>query len=182
MTDKKKMIIIISHQLTQGLQKIKLENGDEYDSEIRIYDYTGQMLYRGVCNVDSSKKYPDRKIEIINIDYLAICFYRKIDQKALLIYCADDKIDKNIKHYWQVPSKCKRLPTKEPNPIHNNENWAENILIHSGGLTWDGSAGCITIHPKDYKKFMSCFIENEKVKVMKRKDYNDFYNDYLEKI
>lgn len=60
-----------------------------------------------------------------------------------------------------------KCPIAQPINPQTNLTYATHIDIHSGFTTqWRGSAGCLTIHPDDWKKFCNCFMEGERVDIL----------------
>jgi hypothetical protein len=61
------------------------------------------------------------------------------------------------------------VPTRFPNLNHFNRLFATEIMIHSGQTDqWRGSAGCITIPPKSWGKFISLFWNDDSGKIIIR--------------
>jgi len=66
-----------------------------------------------------------------------------------------------------------RCESRIPNINHNNELWSDELLIHSGWSdSWRGSAGCITIPPKNWDNFISNFDTGDKGVLTIRGVYN----------
>ena len=125
---------------------IILPSGDAYDSQATLIE-NGELLMTFLMNVDSGAIRKDGKIEIANGTYQIICENHQ-------------RLGKCLRVLTQKGSGI--IPTIQENPRHKNKKIASGILIHKGGLRTDNSEGCLTIHPKDYDKFMFCWNIGEK--------------------
>jgi len=149
---------------------------DVYDSKIMLFDTLDEnkiLFNSDYFNVDSSNKYLknqdglERKVEIQNNFYGAICkpFHGYL---ALILFDITyfDKINK-WEDLYNKYTKALDLPTKEFNPL-NNGQFANYILIHKGGSTYDYSAGCLTLLDKYYSDFEKYLELNKKFIVEKK--------------
>lgn len=118
---------------------IILPSGDAYDSQAILEDEGILMIT--LMNVDSGVLRKDGKIEIQNGIYQVKCENHKRLGKVLRITQNGSGI----------------LPTIQPNTRHKGKKIAEGILVHKGGRNSDNSAGCLTIPPDDYDRFISFF-------------------------
>ena len=51
------------------------------------------------------------------------------------------------------------VPSRTPNPRHLGAKYLSGVLVHSGQTAeWRGSAGCLTVHPLYWPRFISTFI------------------------
>ena len=119
---------------------IGLPSGDKYDSQATLIE-NGELLMTFLMNVDSGAIRKDGKIEILNGVYQVRCEMHKRLGKVLRVTQNGSGI----------------LPTIQPNQRHKGKKIAEGILIHKGGRNSDNSAGCLTIPPDDYDRFISFF-------------------------
>ncbi len=124
---------------------IILPSGDAYDSQATLIE-NGELLMTFLMNVDSGAIRKDGKIEIQNGIYQVKCENHKRLGKVLRITQNGSGI----------------LPTIQPNTRHKGKKIAEGILVHKGGRNSDNSAGCLTIPPDDYDRFISFFNFGEK--------------------
>jgi len=124
---------------------IILPSGDAYDSPAILEDKEISMII--LMNVDSGALRKDGKIEIANGTYQIVCENHQ-------------RLGKCLRVLTQKGSGI--IPTIQENPRHKGEKIASGILIHRGGLRTDNSEGCLTIHPKDYDKFISYWNIGEK--------------------
>jgi len=138
-----KRIFILKHACSNPLV---LENGDKYDSILELYDGNKVVYMSHRVNVDPTNGY--RGGEISAGVYWGL--KRKRDNGMTVIHLYADETLKNDK-----------LPSVKPNPNHNGAYVIQAVQIHVGGTKWDGSHGCITIHPIDWKYFER-MIENDK--------------------
>jgi len=137
-----------------------LSNGDKYDSVLSVYDGVGKEI----CNC-----------QYVNTDFtveykggiLPEGIWKGIVgkwKKTKAIYLYNSKFDYCIKSLDSLEDKkFVTLPSLISNPNHNKQKIITCVMIHCGGITWDGSHGCITILPVNYQSFLDCFVENEKV-------------------
>ena len=132
-----KRIVVGSHKAEKP---ISLPSGDSYDSQATLIE-NGELLMTFLMNVDSGAIRKDGKIEIKNGVYQVRCEMHKRLGKVLRVTQNGSGI----------------LPTIQPNQRHKGKKIAEGILIHRGGRNSDNSAGCLTIHPDDYDRFISFF-------------------------
>ena len=61
-----------------------------------------------------------------------------------------------------------RVATRNQNLNHGGERYATEVFIHHGFPPpddWRGSAGCLTISPSEFEKFIALFSAGEKVKI-----------------
>ena len=123
---------------------IILPSGDAYDSQAILEDEGILMIT--LMNVDSGVLRKDGKIEIQNGIYQVKCENHKRLGKVLRITQNGSGI----------------LPTIQQNTRHKGKKIAEGILVHKGGRNSDNSAGCLTIPPDDYDRFISFFNFGEK--------------------
>lgn len=146
-----KRIFILKHGCNNP---IILENGDKYDSVLEIYDNNKLIYVSYRVNVDPTNGY--RGGEVAEGTYWGL--KRKRDNGMTVIHLYTDPTMKND-----------RLPSVKPNPNHNNAYVIQAVQIHTGGLKWDGSHGCITIHPSDFK-FFERVIENDREFIVEIKE------------
>lgn len=156
-----KTIFIYSHQIKdKDLKEKTLPNGDKYDSQIEVWE-TGKMLWKGVCNVDSSNRLK-HKIEIKNGNYWGIAGLHKGKYKGIMII---NQYPTN-QNWTKLTEEERTLNTIQINPKWKNKI-AKFINIHKGGDEGDWSEGCITIHRNDYDNFIKFFEINEIVNIEK---------------
>ena len=117
---------------------IILPSGDKYDSQATLIE-NGELLMTFLMNVDSGAIRKDGKIEILNGVYQIRCESHKRLGKVLRVTLNGSGI----------------LPTIQPNTRHKGKKIAEGILIHKGGRNSDNSAGCLTMPPDNYDRFIS---------------------------
>ncbi len=138
-----------------GLEKdkvITLANGDRYDSKVTLFneDYYNKAICYARANVDPTNSY-NYKGEIEAGDYVAKMKVRKNGMTVWELETLDGK---------------KEIPATKPNPLHGGKKVMVAVQIHSGGKAWDGSHGCITIHPADWYRLKETMDETVLVTVV----------------
>ena len=111
----------------------KLKNGDVYDSTLINWD---GVEWDGVVNVDPTVSH-DYQGEIIAGNYIA---RKRIRTSGAIVWELETEEGK------------KEIPTTKPNKRHKGKSIMIAVQIHTGGRAWDGSHGCITIHPDAWYK------------------------------
>lgn len=146
-----KRIFILKHGCSTP---VRLANGDVYDSILELYENNKLLYVSYRVNVDPTNGY--RGGEISAGVYFGL--KRKRDNGMTVIHLYEDATMKNDK-----------LPSVKPNPNHDGAYVIQAVQIHVGGTKWDGSHGCITIHPADWK-FFERIIENDKEFIVEIKE------------
>jgi len=140
---------------------------DSYDSKVQIFSDDNRLMFESdKANVDSSNRLP-YKVELQTGEYMGICgIYH--DKKAIYLY---EKVFDDVMQKWycifDYPAARIHKCIQE-NPNHSNLKVITDLLIHCGGFNWDGSHGCLTLHPEQWSKFIDFFKINEKVIIVKK--------------
>jgi len=63
-----------------------------------------------------------------------------------------------------------KVGTRNPNANHDGQYIMTEVFIHQGGFRcknpeWRGSAGCPTMHKNEWKAFISCFHDGERLEI-----------------
>lgn len=62
-----------------------------------------------------------------------------------------------------------RVATRNWNPVQR-DNFMLGCLVHCGQTeSWRGSAGCLTLPPEDWQRFMQCFALGQRGKLVVRR-------------
>jgi len=131
---------------------IKLENGDSYDGLMIIYDEkTGEEIDRCHVNTDPTIKYEGG--EIAEGEYI---YNKRYRDNGFLVFDITTRDGNYI------------LPSKIPNPNHNGKKIIGFVQIHVGGSNWDGSHGCLTIPPEEWKKIFPLLGEKGELYVYEK--------------
>jgi hypothetical protein len=139
---------ILEFRRGQSKQPVICENNDVYDSEAELFDFSGKSLYISEhWNTDSTKGYNGGKLA--KGTYFAIKGKRTVSYHpdpidVLKIFSPEGIEIENIKSEDDIPEKNWTLPSEIPNPNHENKMIMDFVQVHSGGLKWDYSWGCLT--------------------------------------
>lgn len=132
---------------------IVLKNGDAYDGLASVYDDNGKLLDTFHINTDATNTYNGG--EVASGEYI----YRKyVKPNGRIVYNIYTKQGNNI------------LPSTRPNPNHGGKKIIQAVQIHCGGRDWDGSHGCLTIHPLEWQRFIQVVGEKGVVKIVENLD------------
>ncbi len=141
-------ITILKHQAENPK---KLMNGDIYDSTLINHD---GVKWDGVVNVDPTVTH-DYHGEIEAGEYIA---RKKIRTSGMVV--------------WELETKdgSKEIPATKPNKRHGGKKQMVAVQIHCGGRSWDGSKGCITIHPDFWQKIKLGWSDVIEVEIVENKN------------
>ncbi len=133
---------------------LKLENGDVYDGVLINID---GVTWDGVVNTTPSV-FHDYDGEIEDGRYIA---KKKIRANGMIV--------------WELETidGKKEIPATKANKRHGGKKIMKAVQIHVGGRLWDGSRGCITIHPDVWQKIRAKWPETLEVDIVSKKVMGD---------
>jgi len=128
-----------------------LKNNDAYDGVLINWDGT---VYDGVVNTDPTNTYEYRG-EIVSGEYIA---KKKIRASGMVV--------------WELETLegSKIIPATQQNKKHGGKKQMVAVQIHVGGRTWDGSHGCITVHPDFWFRIRAGWDDVMKVEITEEKN------------
>lgn len=143
------MKVVITKKASK--KPLVLQNGDKYDGLFEIFDDNNNKIFECNCNTDPTANYKGG--EIACGEYI---YKKRIRANGKVVF---DILDKE--------TKSNILPSEKENPNHRNKKIIQYVQIHCGGISWDGSYGCITIHPNDWQMVKNLLKENGVVVIKK---------------
>ena len=157
-------------KITRGgnLFPIEAENGDMYNS---IIELSNGAIITGVNTDFSEAKYIGKGGILAEGIYGGICTHLnpKFTDRYIALFDYKYFYDERTLKRETMIEKMFTLPSLIYNPT-NGDYTVRYILIHSGGVGSDYSAGCITIWPPHYKLFIDNFQINDKMRVILERD------------
>lgn len=148
-------------------------NGDTYDSTGELFNEQGHSLWKSDhVNTDHTTEYKGGKL--LEGIYRGIVGDRKTSsgklKRGIRVYQLLRPTDVPPVSADAVTMEMLKLPSKIPNPNHAGKFYIEGVWVHSGGVSWDFSHGCLSVLEKEpeqeYTKLMSCVADNENIEII----------------
>lgn len=158
-------------ELARGQSKdvVKCKNGDLYDSQATLMDWSGKQIYQSQhWNTDKTVGYAGGRLA--KGTYFGIVGYRPVtwqleQLRVVKLFAAGELDPANIKSENDIPEKYWTLPSDIPNPNHDGAMIITYVQCHPGSLTWDWSHGCQTALNyggyTDFDRFIELLGDNE---------------------
>lgn len=146
------MKVVITKKASK--KPIELPNGDKYDGLFEIFD-EDKKIFECQCNTDPTVNYNGG--EIAEGEYIYKKHFRKDGKIVFNVLTKDGSFI---------------VPSIKSNKNHGGKKILTGVQIHSGGISWDGSYGCITIPPTAWQMVKSLLGENGVV-VIKKNEKNE---------
>jgi len=180
MTDRK----TLTFYRGQSDKNFTCTNGDVYDSSA-ILEKSAEfgpvdIWHTEYANTDSTVKGANGEEykggKLAKGEYYGIVGYRaakpgqEIGKRVIKLFQVPKGFDMaKITKADDLSVKMMTLPSDIPNPNHHDQYIIQYCQIHSGGVSWDYSHGCLTIYRNsphdDWQRLMDILVDNEIINI-----------------